>query len=170
MTFRPANAADLPAINAIYNHYVLTSTCTYQVEPTLEGEREKWFAGRPLKHPVIVAVEGGSVVGWGSLSPWHARCGYAGSVELSVYIHCDHHRKGIGKLLCEELIRLGKAAGLHTIIGGISTEQAPSIALHESLGFVKVAHLKEMGVKFGKRLDEGYWQLMLESQSARDNS
>ena len=170
MTIRPATMADLPAINAIYNHYVLTSTCTYQLEPTTDAERSKWFAGRSTMHPVIVAEERGTVVGWGSLSPYNLRCGYAGSVELSVYIHHDHHRKGIGKALCVELIRLSKAAGLHTIIGGISTEQAPSIALHESLGFVKVAHLKEMGVKFGKRLDVGYWQLMLESQSARDNS
>ena len=162
MTIRPATLADLPAINAIYNHYVLTSTCTYQVEPTPMEERVKWFTGRSAKHPAIVAEKGGMIVGWGSLSPYNLRCGYAGSVELSVYIHYNHHRKGIGTSLCEDLIRLGKAAGLHTIIGGISMEQAPSIALHEALGFVKVAHLKEMGVKFGKRLDVGYWQLMLE--------
>ena len=83
-------------------------------------------------------------------------------MEISVYIHKDHHRKGIGKALCVELIRLGKASGLHTILGGISTDQTPSITLHESLGFVKVAHLKEMGVKFGQLLDVGYWQLMLD--------
>lgn len=162
MTIRPATEADLPAINAIYNHYVLTSTCTYQVDPTTDAERLKWFTGRSAKHPVLVAEENGEVVGWGSLSPWNLRCGYAGSVEISVYIRHDQHRKGIGKALCVELIRLGKAAGLHTIIGGISMEQVPSIALHETLGFVKVAHLKEMGVKFGQRLDVGYWQLMLE--------
>lgn len=169
MTIRPATAADLPAINAIYNHYVLTSTCTYQFDPTPEEDRVKWFAGRSAKHPVLAAEEGGVVVGWGSLSPWNLRCGYAGSVELSVYIHEDHHRKGIGKRLCEELIRLGQAAGLHTILGGISTEQAPSIALHESLGFKKVAHLKEMGVKFGQRLDVGYWQLMLDGEHGFDS-
>jgi L-amino acid N-acyltransferase len=161
MTIRPATAADLPAVNDIYNHYVLTSTCTYQVEPTPFEDRVKWFTGRSAKHPVIVAEEGGTVVGWGALSPYNLRCGYAGAVENSVYIHKDHHRKGLGRALLVELIRLGKAAGLHTIIGGISMEQAASIALHEKLGFKNVAHLKEMGVKFGRRLDVGYWQLML---------
>lgn len=161
MRIRPATASDLPAINDIYNHYVLTSTCTYQVETTPEADRVKWFTGRSSKHPVIVAEENGTIVGWGALSPYNLRCGYAGSVENSVYVHQDHHRKGIGKAILVELIRLGKAAGLHTIIGGISTEQTASIALHESQGFVKVAHLKEMGLKFGQKLDVGYWQLML---------
>lgn len=162
MQIRPAAVHDLPAINAIYNYYVLNSTCTYQLDPSPDEERVKWFTGRSAKHPVLVMEENGIIVGWGSLSPWNSRCGYAGSVEISLYIHHNHHRKGIGTRLALELIGLAKTAGLHTIIGGISTEQLPSIALHEALGFVKVGHLKEMGVKFGQRLDVGYWQLMLE--------
>src|SRR5271170_2749727 len=101
---RPAAESDLVAINDIYNHYVLHSTCTYQedLEP-LDGRRQ-WFSHHGDKHPVLVAEAGGQVVGWGSLSPYNTRCGYRRTVENSVYVHHQHHRLGIGSLLLQELI------------------------------------------------------------------
>src|SRR5690348_15531780 len=103
-TLRAATAADLGAINNIYNYYVLHSTCTYQEEPeTLEGRRE-WFERHGDRHPVIVAEAGGQVLGWGSLSAYHARSAYRHTVENSVYVHHQHHRRGIGSLLLRELI------------------------------------------------------------------
>jgi L-amino acid N-acyltransferase len=74
IVIRSATESDLAAINDIYNHYVLHSTCTYQGEPEpLEG-RTEWLRHRGEKHPVIVAEMGGEVVGWGSLSAYHSRC------------------------------------------------------------------------------------------------
>ena len=70
-TLRPATRRDLPAINSIYNHYVLNSTCTYQTVPSTEEERAKWFEAHGEKHPVIVAERDGAVIGWGSLSKLH---------------------------------------------------------------------------------------------------
>jgi L-amino acid N-acyltransferase len=161
MLIRPATPDDLVAINDIYNHYVLHSTCTYQTEPETMEARRAWFAGHAEKHPVTVGVEDGTVVGWGSLSRFHARAAYARSVENSVYVHHEHHRKGIGRALLEDLIGRARAVGHHTIIAGIDADQAASVALHAAAGFAKVALLNEVGFKFGRWLHVIYMQKML---------
>ncbi len=158
---RHATAADLPAISAIYNHYVLTSTCTYATEPETLAEREAWFAGRTAAHPVIVADAGGEVVAWASLSTWNKRCGYAKTVEWSVYVRHDWHRRGLASEMLTELIRLAKEAGHHVIIGGVSADQSASLELHRRHGFEPVGHFREVGFKFGKWLDVIYLQLTL---------
>ncbi len=161
MTLRDATEADLPAINAIYNHFVLTCTCTYQVEPETDEARRAWFAGRGVRHPVIVAEMAGEVVAWGSLSPFHKRAAYAQTVEDSVYVSHRHQRLGLGSRVMEELIRRAQANGVHSIIAIISADQEGSIALHRRLGFVDCGRLKEVGVKFGRVLDVVTMQLMM---------
>jgi phosphinothricin acetyltransferase len=100
---RLASEADLPAINAIYNYYVLHSTCTYQTEPETAADRLTWFRQHPPdKYPVLVAEEAGEVVGWGSLSKFRPRAAYAPTVEASIYIRHDRHRHGLGRLLLQE--------------------------------------------------------------------
>lgn len=160
-SIRPAAVADLPAISAIYNHSVLTSTCTFALEPETIEEREAWFAGRNPAHPVLVAEAGSEVVAWASLSPWNKRCGYATTVEWSVYVREDWQRRGLASAMLTELIRLAKEAGHRTIIGGVSADQTPSLELHRRHGFEQVAHLREVGFKFGRWLDVIYLQLML---------
>lgn len=159
---RLATEADLPAINEIYNYYVERSTCTYQLEPETAEARLAWFRQHsPERYPVIVAEVEGGVVGWGSLSKFRDRAGYAPSVEASIYIRHDLHRRGLGRAILCDLIERARAGGFHTLIGGASAEQTASIALQESLGFTRVAHLKEVGLKFGQRLDVIFFQLML---------
>jgi len=161
MAIRAAAFEDLGAINDIYNHFVLCSTCTYQIEPETMEERIKWFRSRGARHPVIVAEIGGAVVGWGSLSRYNERAAYARTVENSVYVHHDWQRRGIGGTILVELIRLAKELGHHTIIAGIDADQAASVALHARYGFKKVGHMKELGNKFDRWLDVMYMQLML---------
>jgi phosphinothricin acetyltransferase len=162
-TLRLATFADLPAINDIYNYYVDRSTCTYQTEHETLADREAWFAEHtPDKYPVTVAVLDSQVVGWGSLSKFRPRAAYAPTVEASIYIHHDFHRRGLGRMLLVDLIARARAAGFHSLIGGASAEQTASIALQESLGMVRVALFPEVGYKFGKWLDVIYLQLMLE--------
>lgn len=159
---RLATAADVPAINDIYNYYVPRSTCTYQLEPEPLAGREKWFQEHPPdKYPVTVAEVDGEVVGWGSLSKFRERAGYAPSVEASIYIRHDMQRRGLGRALLVDLIERARAIGFHTLVGGASADQTASIALQESLGFERVAHFKEVGMKFGQRLDVIFLQLML---------
>jgi L-amino acid N-acyltransferase len=158
---RPATLADLPAINAIYNHYVLSSTCTYQTVPSTEGERLEWFEAHGDRHPVIVVEEGERAIGWGSLSRLHVRQAFANSVEDSIYLHHDHVGRGLGRKVLLELLRLAEEIGHHTVLGAISADQAGSLALHEKLGFEKVAHLREVGFKLGRWLDVVWMQKML---------
>jgi phosphinothricin acetyltransferase len=158
---RLATEADLPAINAIYNHYVVHSTCTYQIAPETAEARLHWFRKRSPVHPVTVAVVDGTVVGWASLNSFHPREAYARTVDNSVYIHPEWQRRGLGGLLLRDLIERARALGHHTILAGISSEQTPSIALHETHGFVQVGHLREVGFKHGQWLDVLTMQLML---------
>jgi phosphinothricin acetyltransferase len=158
---RPASHADLRAINAIYNHYVVHSTSTYQTVPSTEREREEWFSGHGERHPVIVAEIDGAVVGWGSLSRFHPRQAYENTVEDSIYIHHERLGRGLGTILLRDLLRLATEIGHHTVLGGIDASQAPSIALHEKFGFTKVSHLREVGFKQGRWLDVLWMQKML---------
>jgi L-amino acid N-acyltransferase len=161
-SFRLATTADLPAISAIYNYYVLHSTCTYDLEPETLAARQQWFESHsPGKYPVTVAESEGQVVGWGSLSKFRDRPGYDPTVEASVYVAEAFHRQGLGRALLEDLIERARAAGFHTILGGASADQSASIALQQSLGFEQVALFKEVGDKFGQRLDVVFMQLML---------
>jgi phosphinothricin acetyltransferase len=161
MIIRTATRADLGAIRDIYNYYVACSTCTFQIEPETEAERLAWFEGRTAAHPVTVAEMVGEVVGWGALSAWKSRCAYVHSVEASVYLRSDFHRRGIGRALLLDLIERACAAGHRTIIGGACTEQAASLALQESLGFERIGCFREVGYKFGRWLDVAYTQLFL---------
>lgn len=158
---RLACAEDLEAINAIYNHYVLHSTCTYQEQPEpIEGRRD-WFARHGAAHPVTVAEVDGRIVGWGSLSAYHARSAYRYTVENSVYVDHAFHRRGIGSALLRDLIARARALGHHTVIAGIDASQTASIGLHARFGFEQVGQLREVGLKFGRWLDVVYMELRL---------
>jgi phosphinothricin acetyltransferase len=159
---RPAAESDLVAINDIYNHYVLHSTCTYQEEPESLESRRRWFHHHGGKHPVIVAENGGRVLGWGSLSAYHPRSAYRHTVENSVYVHHEHLHEGIGSQLLQDLILRARNLGHRAIIAGIDAEQPASVALHAKFHFEKVGHLKQVGLKFGRWLDVVYMQLTLE--------
>lgn len=158
---RLAAQTDLTAINEIYNHYVLHSTCTYQEEPSTAAEREVWFLSHGPKHPITVAEAEGQIVGWASLSPFHTRSAYRRTVENSVYVRHDRQRQGIGLALLADSVERAMTLGHHTIIAGIDREQAASVNIHQRLGFEPVAHLKEVGFKLGRWLDVVYLQKML---------
>lgn len=158
---RLANADDLQAINDIYNHYVLHSTCTYQEIPEPIEGRRVWFAKHDAGHPVTVAEMDGQIVGWGSLSAYHARSAYRFTVENSVYVHDEFQRRGIGSVILKDLIERSRASGHHAIIAGIDADQAGSLAIHAKFGFQTVGRLQQVGFKFGRWLDVVYMELML---------
>lgn len=158
---RLATLDDLETINAIYNHYVHASTCTYDYDPVTPDDRRAWFESRGPGHPVTVVELDGRVVGWGSLSPFRARRGYLHTVENSIYIRHDLQRRGLGRAILIDQIARARAAGHHVLMACISAEQAASIRLHLAHGFVETARLKEVGRKFDQWLDVVYLQLML---------
>lgn len=160
-TIRLATQADLTAINDIYNHYVLNSTCTYQEEPSSAAEREVWFLSHGPQHPITVAESENTIVGWASLSPFHTRSAYRRTVENSVYVRHDRQRQGIGMALLKDSVERATSLGHHTVIALIDRDQAASVNIHQRLGFEQVAHLKEVGFKLGRWLDVVYLQKLL---------
>jgi phosphinothricin acetyltransferase len=162
LSLRAAVEQDATAIQDIYNHYVHTSTCTYQLEPDELVDTQAWLhAHDPAVHPILVAEIDGVVVGWGALSPHRARGGYRHAVEDSVYVHAERQGRGIGSALLGQLIERARGIGHHTILAGIDAEHEASVRLHERAGFVKVGHLREVGFKLGRWLDVIYMQLLL---------
>jgi len=160
-SLRPATCGDLLAINDIYNHYVLHSTCTYQETPeTMEGRRE-WFGRHGDEHPVIVAEIEGRVAGWGSLSAYHTRSAFRRTVEDSIYIHPELHGRGLGSLVLRDLVRRARSLGHHAIVAAIEAEQPASLALHTRCQFEPVGRLRQVGFKFGRWLDLIYLELLL---------
>jgi L-amino acid N-acyltransferase YncA len=158
---RDARVEDLGPIDAIYDHYVRTSTSTFQLEPAGLDARKAWFAAHGERWPVLVAEEGNVVVGWGSLSVYNPRAGYRFTAEDSVYVDAAAHGRGIGQALLAELIARARSCGHHTLLAGISAEQAPSVRLHERFGFVEVARMRELGWKFDRWLDVVFMQKVL---------
>jgi phosphinothricin acetyltransferase len=162
-TLRLATVADLTAINDIYSYSVLYSTATYQSEPSTDAERAAWFVAHDERHPVIVAEIDGQVVGWGSLSSFHPRAAFRHTVEESVYIHHDFHRRGLGRTILLDLLARARVLGHHRVIAAISGDQEPSLALHRTLGFTDAGRLNEVGFKFGRWLDLVYLEYRLTS-------
>jgi phosphinothricin acetyltransferase len=145
----------------IFNHWIEHSTASFRTSPETEEQSRAWFTGRDAGHPVLVAERDGGIVGWASLNPHKTTGGYRHTVELSVYLRDDARGRGLGRLLLGELLVRGRAAGHHAVLAGVCTEQADSIRLHEAMGFTKVAHLREVGFKFGRWLDVAYFEKLL---------
>ncbi len=164
ITLRQAHAGDLSGINAIYNHFVLNSTCTYQTEPSTLDERRRWFdehLAAGVRLPVFIACDSQrpeSVLGWGSLSPFHPRQAYCFTVEDSVYVHHEFHRRGIGQMLLQALLAHAEKVGYHAVVALISADQAASVELHRKVGFTEAGQLREVGFKFDRWLDVLYMQ------------
>jgi L-amino acid N-acyltransferase len=161
VNLRPAVGSDLNAINEIYNYYVLNSTCTYQEQPETFSDRHKWFYDHDREYPVVVAENNGEVVSWGSISRYRRRTAYRYTVENSIYVRHDWHRRGIGSLLLQEIIRRSRDLGYRTIIAAIDSDQTQSISLHAKFNFQHVGRLQSVGWKFGRWLDVIYMELLL---------
>ena len=150
---RVATFKDLKGITEIYNHAILNTTATFDTEPITIQEQEKWFKEHGSKNPIIIAEIDKEIVGFVSLSKYSTRCGYSDTAEISLYVKEKYRGKGIGKKLIKEIIDIGEKAGIHAIISRIAEGNKISIHLHDIVGFKYVGIYKEVGYKFGKRLD-----------------
>ena len=141
------------AITQIYNDAILKTVATFDTDPKTAEEQMMWFADHGPEYPILVADNNGLVVGWASLSRWSDRCGYSNTAEISLYVDEKHQGKGIGRKILEAIVQEGQKAGLHTLIARIAEGSEASINLHKSFGFEHIGTVKEVGRKFGKRLD-----------------
>ncbi len=154
MPIRDATEADLPAILAITNDAIQTTTANWNIRPTTLEARTAWYADRRASgFPVLVAEEDGIVRGFASYGPFRAFDGYARTVEHGLYVARDAQRRGHGAGLLSGLIARAEAAGLHVMVAGIEAGNAASLALHARFGFVRVGLMPEVGRKFDRWLD-----------------
>lgn len=159
---RDATEDDLPAILAILNDAILHTTAVWTDEPVDLDNRRSWWRERVAAgYPVLVAVENGEVVGFGSYVQFRAWDGYRDAVEHSVYVRGNRRGGGIGVALVDALIARARAQGKFVIIGGIEGSNAASLRLHRRAGFVEVGRMYEVGTKFGRRLDLVFMQKRL---------
>ena len=159
---RDARVEDVPGILAIYNSVMATSTAIYREEPaTLEAHVE-WWRGRVAGgHPVLAAHDADGVAGFASFGDFRPWPGYRFTVEHSVHVRANCRGAGVGSALMRPLIARATAMGKHVMIAGVDAENVASLRFHERLGFVQVAHFREVGFKFGRWLDLTFLQRFL---------
>lgn len=161
MPIRKAQPGDGAAIAAIYNHYIANTVITFEEEPVSDEEMIARVEKINARHFWLVMETEDGLLGYAYAGPWHARSAYRYSVESTVYLHPAHTGRGLGTELMEAVLRDARVAGFHSAIAGVALPNEASVRLHEKLGYKKAAHYHEVGFKFGKWIDVGYWQLML---------
>lgn len=162
VTIRDAGARDAASVALIYNHYVARTTATFETEivhPAMMADRIKQCQNSEL--PWLLALDGGSVLGYAYAVQWKPRRAYRQSCETTIYLAPEQVGRGIGKQLYKALLVRLRHGDYHTAIGGIALPNPASVALHEALGFEKTAHFREVGYKHGRWVDVGYWQTLL---------
>jgi phosphinothricin acetyltransferase len=159
---RDGEASDVEAVQAIYAHYVRTSTVTFEEEPPDVAEMLRRRTGLVTAgYAYLVAARAGSVLGYAYTSPYRPRSAYRFTLEDSVYVHEDHMREGVGRALVEALVARCRARPFKRMVAVIGDRSPPSIALHARLGFTLVGHLTAVGFKFGRWLDTTLMELDL---------
>jgi phosphinothricin acetyltransferase len=158
---RPVAVADATAICAIYNPYVQNTVITFEQKQIPKKEMAKRIEEYTAQYPWLVAEANGKVVAYAYATRWRARAAYDQTLESTIYVDKDYTGRGIAKPLYLELLRQLKARGVHAVVGCIALPNDASVALHEKCGFVKVAHFPQVGRKFERWVDVGFWQVTL---------
>jgi L-amino acid N-acyltransferase YncA len=160
---RDATPEDAPALVNIYNHYVVHTPLTFEMIPISKSDmldRIETITAAEL--PWLVFESKGQIHGYAYASPWKSRGAYQNTLESTIYLTPDSCAHGIGTYLYGTMLEHLASSDKHAVIAGIALPNPASIALHERLGFEKVAHFKQVGFKFEKWIDVGYWELLLQ--------
>lgn len=152
---------DISAITAIYNYYIGNTCITFETEPVTEKEMTGRMETISRHYPYLVMEEEGQLIGYCYAHAWKEKKAYGHTAEVTIYLHPDFQQKGYGKKLLTALIETCRNHGLHVLIACITVPNAPSIRLHEALGFRQVSRFNEVGKKFGQWLDIYDFQLIL---------
>ena len=167
---RLAEARDAKAIVEIYNEAVRTTTATFDTQPQSVEQRLEWLACRSKRHPVWVAEVEGNVVGWAALNEWSSRPAYRDTGETSFYVATGHQGQGIGRALKATTINEARRLGYHVLLARVAEGSEASLHLNESFGFERIGIMKEVGFKFGRRLDVVLLQLLLNGRALQCNA
>jgi L-amino acid N-acyltransferase YncA len=158
--YRPASLADLPDIVAIYNSTIASRQVTADLQPVSVESRMAWFQSHdPERRPIWVVdsalpLPGNSrIAAWLSFSDFHSRPAYAGAVELSIYVHENSRRQGMGSGLLAQAVKAAPALGIHTLVGLIFGHNRLSLQLFAKAGFRQWAQLPRIAEMDGHRYD-----------------
>lgn len=165
LNLRRAVRSDVPVLLAIYNHYVVNTHITFDLEPRTLEQRLAWFdlfasCGR---HQCFVAERGSAPIGWACSGPFKERAAYDTSVETSVYLAPPETGKGIGARLYALLFDSLSRADVHRAYGGVSQPNPASARLHERMGFARMGTYREVGRKFGRFWDVHIYERPIQS-------
>lgn len=158
---RHCTPSDAPAVVRIYNYYIRETVVTFEEEPLSVDDMTRRITEVTAKYPWLVWERSGVIAGYAYATPWKDRAAYRRSVEATVYLAHGMTAKGIGTQLYGALLDELREMDVHSVLGGTALPNAACVALHENLGFSKVAEFSEIGRKHGKWLNVAYWQLLL---------
>ena len=152
-------------ILAILNDAILNTTALYDYKPRTLATMTAWFEAKEKgNYPVVGAVtESGELMGFASYGPFRAWPAYKYTVEHSVYVARAFRGEGIGKRLLQEIVNAARQQDYHVLVGGIDSQNAVSIRLHERIGFQHAGTIRQAGFKFGRWLDLAFYQLILDT-------
>lgn len=156
LQIRPAAPGDLPQLTEVYNHYVLHSPATFDLEPKTVEERAEWLAqfASAGRYRLVVAEEDGVLLGYAGSMRFRAKPAYAGTVETTIYCAPEATGRGLGARLYTALFAALEQEDVHRIVAGYVPPNPASAALHARLGFRPVGTFTEQGFKFGR-----YWDV-----------
>jgi phosphinothricin acetyltransferase len=160
---RRASLADVAGITRIYNEGIADRIATFETEQRTQEERRAWLEARDERHPVLVAVDGGTVLGWVSLNVFNARHAYRFVAELSVYVAREARGRGVGSLLLSAVIEEARRLGFHKIVLAGFPFNERGVALYRKFGFREVGLYREQGVLEGRWVDTIVMELLLDS-------
>jgi phosphinothricin acetyltransferase len=161
---RPADARDLPEITELYNHYVVHTPITFDLEPVTLENRSEWFShfAPAGPHRLLVAEEDGRVLGYACTHSFRPKQAYETSVESTVYLHHEATGRGLGTLLYRALFDAIAGEDLRIAVAGVTLPNDASLALHQRFGFTPIGVMHEIGRKFGRYWDVAWFEKRLD--------
>ena len=161
---RRATLDDLPALTDIYNHYIVETPVTFDLAPLEPDDRREWFDAHQgsLRYQLMVADAGGVIAGYATTSRWRPKAAYERTVESTVYCRHGYTGRGIGRCLYAALFDAIAGTDVHRVVAGVTLPNPSSIALHERFGFTSVGVFREVGYKFGRYWDVGWFERPLQ--------
>lgn len=152
---------DAAAVAAIYAPNVTHGTASFEEVAPDAAEMGRRIAGLGARYPFLVAERDGVVAGYAYGAPFNDRAAYRWAATVTVYVHPDHVRRGVARGLYAALVPLLKTQGLWQLGAIITGDNAPSVALHEAFGFRRAVRYPDVGFKFGRWIEVGWWMLAL---------
>lgn len=164
---RPARNDDFDAIAALTNYYIDNTAIHFSYQPVTPDELRNLWQAKLHLYPWLIAEVDGHFAGYAKASLWRERSAYQWTPEAGVYVETRFQRLGVGRALYQRLIDTLRAQGFHSLVGGITLPNDPSVRLHEAVGFQPAGVIRRAGWKMGRWWDVGFWQITLADEHAQ---